>query len=235
MIGRLLCGALLALSVLAGPATAELAALPEEPAPAPSDPAPAVVRPAVVEPAVSFSHKGQFQASVRLGVGMRAIVPYEKGEFCGASDSSTGSGNAPVCSGRAPFSMDLELGYGVARRIDTFVELRIGLESDFPAYRVSGMAGPRVFHVSPGARFFFSDAKSSKLFTTAQLVFDFSGYQDQSGASRGTDVGVRNLNGIWLDLQRSYGIYAYVGETATFARWLRFELEAGIGISGRYR
>jgi hypothetical protein len=215
-------------------------AVPAEPDPTPADaaprePTPAVVRPAVLEPGVSFSHQGQFQASMRLAVGMRAIVPYEKGDYCGASDSSTGSGNAPVCSGRAPFSMDLELGYGAGKRLDTFLELRIGLESDFPAYRVSGMAGPRVFHVSPGARFFFSDAKSTKLFTTAQLVFDFSGYQDQSGAGRGTDVGLRNLNGLWLDLQRSYGVYAYVGETATFARWLRFELEAGIGISGRYR
>ena len=86
-----------------------------------------------------------------------------------------------------------------------------------------------------GARFFFSDAKTSKLFTTTQLVLDFSGYEDAGGASRGTDVGVRNMNGLWFDLDRAYGFYAYIGETATFSRWLRFELEAGVGFSGRFR
>ena len=95
--------------------------------------------------------------------------------------------------------------------------------------------GPRMFHVSPGVRFFFNDSKMMKLFTTAQAVFDFAGYEDNVGMSRGADLGVRNLSGLWFDLDSAYGIYAYVGETATFGRWLRFELEAGLGIQGRYR
>ena len=39
---------------------------------------------------------------------------------------------------------------------------------------------------------------------------------------------------IW-DVDRAYGVYAFVGETASFVRWMRFELEAGIGFQGRYR
>ena len=192
------------------------------------------VAPGAPEPTVSFSHKGQLQVSARVALGLRAIVPYEKADFCGQSDSSTTTGNAPVCTGRAPFSFDLELGYGVAQRIDTILEIRLGLETDFAASAVQ-MGGPRIFHLAPGARFFFSDAKTSKLFTTAQLVLDFSGYEDTGGAARGTDVGVRNMNGLWFDLERAYGFYAYIGETLTFSRWLRFELEAGIGFSARYR
>ena len=62
---------------------------------------------------LAYTHKGQFTVSARFGVGMRAIVAYEASDFCGATDSSTTTGNAPVCTGRAPLSLDLELGYGV--------------------------------------------------------------------------------------------------------------------------
>lgn len=192
------------------------------------------VAPRPVAAPADYSHKGQLQASARIALGLRAIVPYEKTDYCGQTDSATSSGNAPVCTGRAPFSFDLELGYGVARRVDLIVELRLGLETDFAPTAVA-MDGPRMFHLAPGARFFFSDAKTSKLFTTVQLVVDASGYEDGGGGSRGTDFGVRNMNGMWFDLDRAYGFYAYIGETATFSRWLRFELEAGIGFSARYR
>ena len=179
---------------------------------------------------IDFSHQGQIAVSIRLALGLRALAPYND-EFCGQTDSD---GDAPVCTGRAPFSLDFELAYGVGRKVDALVELRIGIEQDFGMSNTD-TEGARVFHISPGARFFFSEAGKAKLFTTAQLVIDASGYKDRAGAGMGTDVGVRNLSGLWVDLDRAYGFYAFVGETATFARWLRFELEAGIGIQGRYR
>lgn len=179
--------------------------------------------PASAEPP-DTSHHRQFLGSARIGLGLRAIVPYEETVFCGDVDES---GNAPICTGRAPASLDLELGYGATRTIDTVLELRLGLEGDF----ASGAAadGPRVFHIAPGARFFFSETGTTKVFTTAQLVIDFTDYP-----GTGTDVGVRNLTGLWYELGRRFGIYGYVGATATAARWLRFELEGGIGVQGRY-
>jgi hypothetical protein len=180
-----------------------------------------------------LSHQGQLAISIRLPLGLRALAPYDDG-YCGQTDPGGSNGFAAVCTGRAPFSIDFEVGYGLARRIDVFLELRLGIEQDF-GRTPADQDGARVFHVSPGARFFFSDAGRSKLFTTAQLVIDGSGYKDLAGQGRGADVGLRNLSGIWFDLDRAYGIYAFVGETATFARWLRFELEAGIGVQGRYR
>jgi hypothetical protein len=182
---------------------------------------------------IGMSHKGQIQASLRLALGLRAIAPYND-EFCGQIDTSSADGEAAVCTGRAPFSLDFELGYGVARKIDLFLELRIGIESDFGS-TATAMDEARVFHLSPGGRFFFSDSGKLKLFTTAQLVIDASGYKDVTGTGLGTDFGLRNMSGLWVDLDRAYGFYAFVGETATFARWLRFELEAGIGVQGRYR
>lgn len=182
---------------------------------------------------LEYSHKGQLLVSARFAVGLRAIATYDNGVFCGDTDPMASSGFAPVCTGRSPFGVDFELGYGVARRVDAFLELRVGIEADFGASS-GATEGPRVLHVSPGARFFFSDAGRSKLFTTAQLVIDASGYKDGAGASRGTDYGVRNLSGVWFDLDRAYGFYVFIGETATFSRWLRFELEGGVGIQGRF-
>lgn len=223
------------LAILAGPAGADEPA-PAEPAGAeprlyePARPAPAPPRAPADD---GYSHKGQFQASLRVALGMRAIVTYDDANYCGATDASTSTGNAPVCTGRAPFSLDFELGYGVANRIDAIVEMRVGIESDFATTAFTS-GGPRMFHMAPGARFFFSDSRRSKLFTTAQVVFDFAGYEAAGGTARGTDYGVRNMNGLWFDLDRAYGFYAYIGETLTFSRWLRFELEAGLGFQGRY-
>jgi hypothetical protein len=183
---------------------------------------------------VSYSHKGQIQASLRLSLGMRAIIAYDDADYCGEADAMNG-GNAAVCTGRVPFSFDVEIGYGIARKIDLIAEFRVGIEEDFTSTSTGAGDGPRVFHFSPGARFFFSDAKTMKLFTTAQIVFDFAGYKDAAGQDRGADFGVRNLNGLWLDLDRGYGFYAYVGETATFGRWLLTQLELGIGVSARFR
>jgi hypothetical protein len=183
------------------------------------------------EPA-GFSHKSQFQVSARLAFGLRGIATYEDTTYCGETDTMRPSGFAAVCTGRAPLALDFELGYGVKRAIDLFLELRIGIESDFGANASSD--GPHAFHLSPGARFFFREEGRLKLFTTAQLVFDFSGYENAAGESLGTDVGVRNMSGIWIDLTRSYGFYVFGSPTVTFVRWLRFELEAGAGFQFRY-
>jgi hypothetical protein len=43
------------------------------------------------------------------------------------------------------------------------------------------------------------------------------------------------MSGLWLDLTRDYGVYGFVGETATVVRWLGFEMEAGFGVQGRYK
>ena len=64
----------------------------------------------------TLSHKGMFEVSLRAAVGLRAIVSYDKTDYCGATDNSTSTGNAPVCTGRAPFAFDIELGYGIDRK-----------------------------------------------------------------------------------------------------------------------
>jgi len=179
----------------------------------------------------STGHKGQGGISVRLGDGVRGIATYNS-DYCGTLDASAKNGNAPVCSGRSPFVMDLEAAYGVAKSIDVTLELEFALEHDFGVS--AGIQGPRPYHLAPGARFYFSEEKHSKLFVQPELVFDFTGYQKPGGESRGTDVGVRGIEGYWYDVHRNFGVYAWVGETATFSRWLYFGLELGLGVQGRY-
>ena len=176
---------------------------------------------------------GQFGISLRLGLGLRAITTYDKGVYCGTTDASTSSGYAPVCVGRSPFALDLEASYGLRARLEAFLELRLGIESDFGSSPLA-MDGPHIVHLSPGLRLFFSEAKRTKLFSTLQLVLDFSGYKQADGIARSSDFGVRNLNGLQFEIDRRYAVYGFVGETLTFVRWLGFELEAGVGFAAHY-
>ena len=85
-------------------------------------------------------------------------------------------------------------------------------------------------HLAPGARFFFSEAKHTKLFVQPAVVFDFAGYDQRSG----NDFGIRGIEGFWIDLHRSYGFYFWIAETLEFSRWLSATFEGGIGFQGRY-
>ena len=55
---------------------------------------------------------------IAAALGMRAIVTYDNGIYCGDIDPQATSGFSSVCTGRAPFSLDFELGYGVGRQVD---------------------------------------------------------------------------------------------------------------------
>lgn len=183
----------------------------------------ALAAPAVaddVEPMTT--HKGQFGLSTRLGVGVRAIATYDRTVFCGADVDDR------VCTGRSPMALDLEASYGVMDAVELTLELRIGLERDFGA--TPGGDGPRASHLAPGARFFFSEAKRTKLFVQPSIVFDFANYAQRDG----NDFGVRGIEGFWIDLHRSYGAYVYVAETIELSRWLSGGFEAGVGFQGRY-
>ncbi len=180
----------------------------------------------------SYSHKRQVGLSLRSGIGVSATVPYKSTVYCGSSDTSTMSGNAAVCTERAPFALGLELSYGVAAAVELTLGFTFGLEHDFGA--TVGMTGPIPVRLAPGARFYFSETARSKLFVQPQVVFDFSDYKDSSGATRGTDVGLGALEGYMFDFNRHVSAYIYLGETIGFVRWLSGDFEAGLGIQARY-
>jgi hypothetical protein len=180
---------------------------------------------------IPSTHKGQFGISARFGLGIRGIAPYNN-EYCGVLDSNEASGNAHVCTARSPLFLDLEPSYGVAQSVELTFGLHLGLESDFGSTAAS--TGPHAFRLEPGARFFLSESGHSKLFIQPSLLIDFTNYQKPGGGSFGNDVGVRFNEGYWIDLHRAVGLYFFVSESVEFARWIYADLDAGIGIQGRY-
>ena len=183
------------------------------------------------EPPATF-HKGQVGISARLGVGLRGVAPRDDRIYCGETDSSARHGFAPICTGRAPLAFDLEAAYGVAAHIELLLGLRLGIEKDFDSAPGAG-DGSRTLELTPGARFFFSEARHTKLFVQPMLLVDATDVKTTLG-SRGTELGLRGLEGYWVDLHRTYGFYIYAGETLGFTPWLYGGIEAGFGIQGRY-
>ncbi|MFT3696397.1 MAG: hypothetical protein QM831_24870 [Kofleriaceae bacterium] len=185
----------------------------------------------VADDQVPDTHQGQFGLSAKFGLGLRGIATYNS-DYCGTTDTSAKSGNAPVCTGRSPTFLEIEPSYGVAKSIELTIGLHLGLEADYGA--TPTLTGPHPFILEPGARFFFSEAGHSKLFVQPSLLLDFSDYKKVSGESYGADFGVSAKEGYWLDLHRAFGFYVFVGESIEFARWLSADFSFGIGIQGRY-
>ena len=176
--------------------------------------------------AAGFSHKGQVGVHIAGGIGYRGIFTYDE-EYCG--ELKDDGGNRSPCLGRSPFGLDVGLGYGVARTLELFVEMRFGLEKDFgPA---PNMSGPRPRAFSPGIKLYLGDlGPTTKFFSTLQLPIDFTDHEQLDK----NDFGIRNINGLQLDVHHTFGIFLYFGEQVSWRRWLRFEVEGGLGAQVRF-
>lgn len=171
-------------------------------------------------------HRGQVLFNVQIGTGYRGIAPYDE-EYCGELDDD--GSDAPICVGRLPARLGLQLGYGVSAGFEVLFELGIGLESAFGT-RAEPDDGPRPLYIAPGIRGYFAEIGPTQIFSSLQLVADFTDFTQADGA----DIQVRNLNGVQFDVHRTFGILVYVGEAVGFKRWLSFALEAGVGVQARF-
>jgi hypothetical protein len=171
-----------------------------------------------------YAHGGQFKLYSQFGAGYRIIFRYEDEDFCGTAGKT-------VCRSFTPPWIELGVGYGITDAFEVLVDLRLGLGDDFKPDGVDEDA-PKQFVISPGIRVFIDDAGSLKFFTTFQVAIDRTDFE-ASGISQATDIGLRNVNGLLVDLHRTFGIYVHVGETISFVRWLRFEIDAGVGMMVR--
>lgn len=173
------------------------------------------------------SHKNQFGLHLQGVLGYRAIVTYDE-EYCGDLKQDDGGGNSAACYGRSPFGLDIGLAYGVLDALEVLLEMRVGLERDIgPA---PNMDGPRMFALAPGVKAYLGRIGEMAFFSTLQLPIDFTSF-DQVDKN---DFGIRNVNGLQLDLHRTFGVYVMFGEEVSWRRWLRFELEAGLGAQARF-
>jgi hypothetical protein len=201
------------------PAEAKPAAV--EPAPR-AAPAPVAARP---DPAKRFPrlkppsllHRDQFGLAVMPGSGYRIIAPYKDNVPCGQI-------NTRVCAGRIPVFLDAQASFGFAARWDVIVDMRFGLEADF--------SQSHQFAVAPGVRYWVDADQPTKFFATFQGVYDLNP-QHEPGV-KDYDFGVRNANGFMFEVMRNLGFYLQFGETVGLVRWLRFEVDGGIGVQARF-
>jgi hypothetical protein len=183
---------------------------------APPPPRPAPKRfPRLKQP--SLLHQDQFGLAVLPGSGYRIIAPYQDMVPCGQQ-------NKRVCTGWLPFFIDVQPSFGLTRHWDALVDLRFGVQADF--------SQSHQFAVAPGFRYWVDPDLDMKFFATFQGVYDLNPQHDPG--VKDYDFGVRNANGFMFEVMRNLGFYLQFGETLGFVRWLRFEVDGGIGIQARF-
>jgi hypothetical protein len=177
---------------------------------------------------ISYSHRHQVGVHAQLGGGYRVLAMYEGDQdvgFCGQAGKN-------VCTGTSPVFLEVGLSFGVSRSVELLADFRLGLQEDFRPGG-SGADAPRAIAFQPGLKIYIDDEGSLKFFSTLQLTFDFTDFS-ANGIDEGTDFGVRNVNGLQVDLHKTFGFYLVAGPTIGFVRWLRFEVDGGVGIQARF-
>lgn len=165
-------------------------------------------------------HTDQFGISLLPGTGYRIIIPYDNDVPC---EITTGIMPRRVCTRRVPTFLDAQLSFGFAAHWDVLLDLRFGLEKDL------GLV--RQLTVAPGIRYWVDPELHFKFFATIQMAIDTS--TDDPSLS-GANYGVHNSNGFMYDVMRNAGVYLQFGETISFRRALRFEVDGGAGVQVRF-
>ena len=166
-------------------------------------------------------HYQQFGIALLSGTGYRAIFPYQNQN---GVTINCGQPGKTVCTGRLPTFLDVQPSFGFADHWDVLLDLRFGLEQDFTT--------THQFAVAPGVRYWVDPEENAKFFATLQVAYDVTSMHDQF-LKHNDDVAVRNSNGFMFEVMRNLGVYVQFGETIGFRRWLRFEIDAGIGVQAR--
>jgi hypothetical protein len=203
-------------------ADAQPAAAAPAPAPAEGQP-PSVTRPPKQFPKLrqaSLLHKYQLGIAMMPGAGFRGIFPY-----AGAMDEmiNCGQQGKRVCTGLLPVFLDVQPSFGFAEHWDVLIDLRFGIGTDFTT--------SHQFAVAPGVRYWVDPDQSVKFYATIQGVFDATA--QHNALVKNTDFGIRNSNGFMFEVMRNLGFYIQFGETLGFVRWLRFEIDGGVGVQAR--
>ena len=189
----------------------------------PPGPLPSVSRPPKAFPKLrqaSLLHKYQLGIAMLPGIGYRGIFPYAR-----ANDQTIpcGEQGKRVCTGLLPFFIDVQPSFGFAEHWDVLIDLRFGIGTDFTT--------SHQFAIAPGFRDWVDPELPIKFFATIQGVIDATAQNNTM--VRDTDFGIRNANGMMFEVMRNLGFYIQFGETLGFVRWLRFEIDGGVGVQAR--
>jgi hypothetical protein len=165
-------------------------------------------------------HRWQLGAFAQVGSGYRAVVPYNS-EFCGTAGES-------VCLGRSPTRLDLGASLGVGRSVELLLEGQFGVERDFGSG--SDAVGPRVLAFAPGIDLRVGELGAGHVYASIQVVIDASQFPQADVV----DFAFRNEERVQFDVNDDLGLYVFFADVLGARRWLRFELEGGVGIYSRF-
>jgi hypothetical protein len=163
-----------------------------------------------------LNHHLQFGLAILPGSGYRGIFPYQENVPCGVAGKR-------VCTSAVPFFLDVQPSFGFTPRWDALVDLRFGIATDFTQ--------TRQFAVAPGVRYWVDAEYHTKFFATLQVALDTT--TQHNPQIKNNDIAFRNSNGFMFEVMRNFGIYLQFGETIGFRRWLRFEIDGGVGVQAR--
>jgi hypothetical protein len=163
------------------------------------------------------THYHQFGLGVTAGSGYIIRFKYGSADSCGEPGKNS-------CYYRLPTWLDLKAFFGVAQSVDLVVEQRFGLETDF--------TDTHNFLLMPGIRVYPDAHKPFKFFVQIQLAIDFTDWKGHAPSS--VDFGLHEVNGFQWDFLRYMGAYFQISETFEFIRSLTFQIEAGLGVEGRF-
>jgi hypothetical protein len=173
------------------------------------------------QPAQQLDHRGQTGLSLMPGFGYRVIVPYKPHKDC---VDPSGDASKAVCTRSVPFFTDLQLSWGMSKRVDILTDIRFQIAKD-PINQGRAVA------FAPGVRFWLDEDVAAKFFTSVQVLYE---YADYKGVVSSADFGIRNANGLMYDVIRNVGFFVQFGETMGFIRWFRIELDVGLGVQVRF-
>src|SRR5438045_2721403 len=80
----------------------------------------------------AYRHGGQLKIYSQVGSGYRLIFPFNKGDYCGDTSSSSS------CKDFEPFWIELGVGYGITDSLEILTDVRLGLGADFKNPSVPG-------------------------------------------------------------------------------------------------
>jgi len=164
--------------------------------------------------------QGQVGLHAKVGSGYRGIFR-DADEYCGVNGED-------LCLARTPLFLDLGVSYRVLERLDILFEVRVGLERDFGA--TPAVKGVRNHAYAPGVKVYFKDAGTAKFWSSLAFEIETTDYPQKPE----TDYGMRLTNAFQFDPHHTVGVYFFFGPVFAWKRWLRFEIEGGVGLQARF-
>ncbi|MFH2005219.1 MAG: hypothetical protein ABI333_01405 [bacterium] len=180
----------------------------------------------------NLSHRLQVSIDIAFGVGYSLMVVYDTTTtWCGKQTDD--DEHSSFCPGLYPPMFDFALGFGVHDNLDILAEFRLGVMND--------NVGNKPILFMPGIRLWIDPKQPFKIGISLQVVLDFTKQDSAEQLNMGPppkgtnfDVGARFAATFQYDFVRYFGIFARVGLTSNFMRWVQINLEGQIGVQTRF-